>query len=155
MPGRNLEHHVKWGVTEKTSTLLVSVARKPKWILSSSHHLNILTPKSYFGTWSWADWENKGPLPPVYHIFNYEAQFCSAIKKSKTSFTRGTATKGQSWEMRCIPIRKILSFKAWLLISTLISLPMVEAHSFLESVKWHRPGTYLPRDHGTWLCGSC
>lgn len=32
----------------------------------------------------------------VYQKLNYKAHFCSAIRKSKTSFTRGTTAKGQS-----------------------------------------------------------
>lgn len=43
--------------------------------------------------------KTKGHCHLVYHKLNYEAHFCSAIRKSKTSFTRGTTAKGQSREL--------------------------------------------------------
>lgn len=96
-PGRSLECFLRSNVTD--TILLASWSQQAQRnflsmsSLQSSKSLLILqnTVKTTGKT--------KGHCHLVYHKLNYEAHFCSAIRKSKTSFTRGTTAKGQSWEV--------------------------------------------------------
>jgi hypothetical protein len=93
-PGRSLECFLRSNVTD--TILLASWSQQAQRnflsmsSLQSSKSLLILqnTVKTTGKT--------KGHCHLVYHKLNYEAHFCSAIRKSKTSFTRGTTAKGQS-----------------------------------------------------------
>lgn len=93
----------------------------------------------------WEDWEPKGHYLTVYHMLNYEALilFCNQGKQN-IIYKRNHQKRSVLRSDWCIPTRKRLSFEGWWLINTLISLPMVETYSFLESVKWHKRGAGFP-----------